>query len=102
MIRISVPSVCQFFICIYLFKILCNYTTTNVKKNDGSQIYTLNKPEIIIKQQPDNYYTDKKSNIVTTKSDKKSNIITTKSDIDYDTDNDLLDSYLDVNIDDIV
>lgn len=91
LIRISVPSVCQFFICIYIFKILCNYSTTNVKKNDGSKVYTINKPEIIIKQQPDNYYTDKKSNI-----------INMKSDIDYDTDNDLLDSYLDINIDDIV
>lgn len=91
LIRISLPGVCQFFICIYLFKILRNYNASNNKKTDGNQIYNVNKPEIVIKKQPE----DQKSNSINIEEEQELNI-------DYESDIDLLNSYLDININDIL
>lgn len=91
LIRISLPGVCQFFICIYLFKILRNHNASNIKKTDGNQIYNVNKQEIVIKKQPEEYYEDQKSNSIRIEEEQE-------LDIDYESDIDLLDSYLDIDI----
>lgn len=96
--RLIMPNICQFFICVYLVKIIYNCNVTSTKKNDSIAIPTKNKSENIITKQP-SYTVQDDYSINVRKSDSlEQEISSEKSDIDKD----LIDSYFDVNLKDVL
>ena len=92
------PNICQFFICVYLVKIIYNCNVTSAKKNDSIITPVKSKTENIITQQPSYIFQDDYS-VTTQKNDSsEEEILSEESDIDKD----LIDSYFDVNLKDVL
>lgn len=96
--RLITPNICQFFICVYLMKIIYNCNVTSAKKNDNIVTPTQSETENIITQQPSYILQDDYSITIQKNDSPEQEILSEDSDIDKD----LIDSYFDVNLKDVL